>query len=694
MIFIPVISGILLGSIYGINYKESYIRPSTSLDGLSGEITAVITSVDYESEYLTTYTAKLMTFNGRKKEVKTVIELPSSCQADVNDLIKMNASLKLPSDEEERGFNEKEYYNSEGIFILCYGDDLEIIGYDRSIPSFFRSLSLDMSSKLRVCLGENNGGFISALILGKKELLPDRMNTSFRYLGISHILSVSGLHLAVLMAAVTFIASLFIPNRYILVLLTTLFSVAFVILVGAPPSAIRAAVMIFLTILAIASGRPSVGIHFLAVASFVISLTDPSLIFSASYLMSMGASLGIIVLGGPACSTVSKRILDRNGVIRTLGAMGMLVCITLSATLFTLPVVAYFFGEISVVSVPANLLFVPVCTVLIYLAALLLLFYSTPLCPLFTYAVSYISSLIDRLSYTLSLKLPEPASLTYPFITATVVLTVLTVLVFLLFLNKRRLTCLLVASFVLTSSYLAGYGIYSQNHKNDTSVICLNDGSNDFIMLCKDGQTLLIDISNGSSSSLSYAASLSQTKLHDASVDTLLLTHLHRNHITAVSKLADKTRVRQIYIPKPQDDDEGYFATALERVASDRGLELCYYDAQKDSVFDFNGCKLTVFGQDKIDRSVQPIHLIMLQGRKNLVYCGSGINDAPDLFSTLEGLCYGESYLWLGSHGPLIKRPIALPYTVNDTFVSNNNVNNGYLTSYPTLNGYMKIDLE
>ena len=690
VIFIPLLSGILLGSLWGQHYNEGYVKPSLELNGRKGEITAVITGVDYESEYLTVYRAKLMSFEGESVEVRTVIELPSSCEADVNDLVSAQAELRSPSDVAKRGFNEKEYYRSDGIYVLCFTEDLNVIGIDRSVPAFFRSRSEDMSAKLRVALGENNGGFISALILGKKELIPDRMNTSFRYLGISHVLSVSGLHLAVLMAAVIFIASYLVPNKSLIVILSAVFAISFVILVGAPPSSVRSAVMILLTILELASGRVSRGIHLLAIAALVIAFLDPSLLNSASYLLSMGASLGIIVLGGPSCSSISKRILDRNGVIRSLGAMAMMVCITLSAVLFTLPVIIRFFGEISILSVPANLLFVPICTVLLYLSALLLLFYGTPLCPLFTYPVSYASSLIDKLTYSLSLKLPSPASLCYSFVTVAIVLTAAAFLLFIIFLPKKRLTCLLVATAVFSSTYLIGYCIYDSSHSADTSVICLNEGKNDYIMLNKGGKTLLIDVSDGSSSSLYYASTLSATKLYDSSIDTLLLTHLHRNHISAVSRLADKTRVKQIYVPFPKSKDEGYFATALERVAADRELELCYYEPSSDTTFDFSGCRITVFRQDRIERSVQPIHLIMLEDRKRLIYCGGAINESEELLSELKDLLGGETHVILGIHGPIIKKPFDLDGPFYSVTVLAPDVNSLYCTDFPTVNGAIK----
>lgn len=689
IIFIPLLSGILLGGLWGHRYVEKQIEPALALDGRTGTATAVITSVDYESEYLTSFTAKLITLNGQKQDIITAIEVPYAANAKVNDLIRLTVTLSLPADTDTGGFNEKEYYFSEGINILCIGgDDLEVIGEDRSVPAFFRRMSDSASAKLTVALGETNGGFISALILGRKDLLPDRMETSFRYLGISHVLSVSGLHLAVLMTAVIFIATALLRNRYLVFLASTVFGISFVILVGAPPSAIRAAVMILISILATVTGRESFGIYTISYAALVISLIDPSKLFTASYLLSMGASLGIIVLGGPACSTISKRILDRNRLIRTLGAMGMLVCVTLSAVLFTLPVVKYFFGEISLLSVPANLLFVPICTVLLYLSAILILLYGTPIAPIATLPVSYIASLTDRLTYSLSLKLPEPISLNYSFATVSIVLTAVAAVLLLILMRKRGLTCLLVAAAVFASSYALGYGIYSRSHSSDTNVLCSVRGTNEYILLNKDGKTLLIDISDGSASNLYQAALLSRYELYDSSIDTLLLTHLHRKHISAVIRLADRGRLSQIYVPKPQSKEESYFSTAIERAAVDRDIQLCYYDPTRDTTFDFKGCHITLFRQDRIERSTQPIHLIMLQDRKRLVYCGGSVNDSRYLSEKLKSIIHGETYLWLGIHGPLIKKPLDINGPFYSVAASSSEVNDGYQTDHPTfING-------
>jgi competence protein ComEC len=114
------------------------------------------------------------------------------------------------------------------------------------------------------------------------------------------------------------------------------------------PSVLRAAAMAVVTLSATAAGRAVDGVRVLAIAVGALLLADPFLVRSVGFLLSSGASLGILLLAEP----IAERLPGPRLVRETAG-------VTLAAQIGTAPVLLPVFGSVSLVALPANLLAVP-----------------------------------------------------------------------------------------------------------------------------------------------------------------------------------------------------------------------------------------------------------------------------------------------------------------------------------------------
>ena len=230
-----------------------------------------------------------------------------------------------------------------------------------------------------------------------------------------------------------------------------------------------------------------------------------------------------------------------------------------------------------------------------------------------------------------------------------------------------------------------GYAFHYSSLRYEDTVIAVTFGNNDYLLLHSGGNTLLCDFSDGSYSKLASAASLSEKYCYDTSVDTLLLTHLHRKHVSSFARLADNVRLRQLILPSPQDEEEYAFAQALIEKAEERGIEVILYPSEEEAVLLFDDCRLRIAPLTYLDRSVQPMHLVRIEGEDVFTYIGSS---SPEWLSpsTYEG-----SILWLGMHGPNIKKPLAISLDPKAVFVSSEEVNEGYGSDYEVIDGYCKV---
>jgi competence protein ComEC len=193
-------------------------------------------------------------------------------------------------------------------------------------------------------------------VVGDEEGIDAATEEDFRRAGLSHLLAVSGQNVALLaLLAMPLLALLGMPLRTRLAWVLGLIA-AYVPLTGAGPSIQRAGVMGALSVLATLAGRRSSRLYALAVAAILTLAIDPGIASDAGWQLSFAAVLGILFLAGPLAAAFGSRTAG-GGALGALLAEG--AALTVSATLATAPLIAYRFGELSTVSLLANLLVLP-----------------------------------------------------------------------------------------------------------------------------------------------------------------------------------------------------------------------------------------------------------------------------------------------------------------------------------------------
>ncbi len=190
-------------------------------------------------------------------------------------------------------------------------------------------------------------GLYLGFVVGDRRGVDQATDARFEAAGLTHLLAVSGENVAFVLAAAGPIAA---PVRLHGRAFAALGVIGFFATVTRfEPSVLRASAMAGLAAVAQASGRPASGLRLLALATAGLVLVDPFLVWSVGFRLSVGASLGILLLARP--------ITDRCPGPRWLSeALG----VTTAAQLGVAPVAIPVFGSIPLAALPANLLVAPV----------------------------------------------------------------------------------------------------------------------------------------------------------------------------------------------------------------------------------------------------------------------------------------------------------------------------------------------
>jgi competence protein ComEC len=196
------------------------------------------------------------------------------------------------------------------------------------------------------------GGLSLALLLGVRDTLDTEFAQMYRDAGCSHILALSGMHLAILSSIIAFFLKKPLGLRAAAVL-GALLIILYVILVGPQPSLVRAALMYLLGTLAILGALPRRPLLFLALAFLLQIIQDPPSGYTLSFILSYLALTGILVPG----EVIGELF---RGKLPPAAAQGLAA--SLGAFVATGAVTVFFFGVLRPLGILAGLFIVPLTT--------------------------------------------------------------------------------------------------------------------------------------------------------------------------------------------------------------------------------------------------------------------------------------------------------------------------------------------
>ena len=209
---------------------------------------------------------------------------------------------------------------------------------------------------------------VRALLIADMAEISPSVRETFAAAGLSHMLSVSGLHVGLIAAAILLVAQAVGAGRSRAEIVTVAATAVYVILIGAPLPAVRSALMLGAVSLSRLTQRPTSAWATLAIGAG-LPLADPSAVADVGYQLSVVGMVALVSAGA-----LGKRW-EWLGAGGWRGTLYRSLVASLVATLFTAPLVAAVFGRISLVAPLTNLVAVPVMAVLqpmLFLGALLL----------------------------------------------------------------------------------------------------------------------------------------------------------------------------------------------------------------------------------------------------------------------------------------------------------------------------------
>ncbi len=291
------------------------------------------------------------------------------------DRLQINGKLETPPQLED--FDYADYLSHEGIYATMLYPQIELLytGQGYAPLQWIYSLRKGMAHTLSKILPQPQASLAQGIVLGVRGSIPADAQDAFSQTGTAHLLAISGLHLGIVAGLMLAIGMRLFGKRYYLYVWLALMAVwLYALLSGMHPPVIRGAIMASVFLSAELLGRQRSAFTALAFAAAIMVALNPQILFTASFQMSFLAMAGIIGifprLQGWGENILSSRLERHQSALRLASLVNDSFCVTLAAVIAIWPIVAYHFGIVSLVSLPATFLCLPVLPVIITVGGL------------------------------------------------------------------------------------------------------------------------------------------------------------------------------------------------------------------------------------------------------------------------------------------------------------------------------------
>lgn len=441
-------------------------------------------------------------------------------------------------------FDYKQYLERKGIFKVLKIEKINTVKYDFSsiykrVLNFRTNLIRNISNNIKF----NEKGYFEALIYGDKTNMFKDDIEDYRKLGISHLLAISGLHIATLVMLVYKILKIFSVNKNLIDKIIFITLPIYSIFAGLSASVIRATLMILIFLLLKRKHIDS--IKSLIIVFLITTFYKPYFIYDIGFQFSFFITFSILM---------SKSFIEssNNKILKIFK-------VSLIAWLASFPINLFNFYNISFISIFSNIIFVPYFTLIIFpliLVSYLIFMLSSKvfefICIPILNGAFYVQNILERIFDYLNLEVILGKQNEY---VATIIVILILAIIF--YVNKGNykkiiyLSASIIALILINNNFLKeelyeklninGQNVYYLTTSNNNILINTSNNSNNFYKDFRKKENNY-DIINEYNNLLAYDAK--------NSIEFLIITKTKLRDIGYARNLIGKDKVKKLYIPE------------------------------------------------------------------------------------------------------------------------------------------------
>jgi len=300
------------------------------------------------------------------------------------DRILLEGKLHKPYNfSSKANFSYRDYLSRRGIYYILSvkkNADIRILGHGQG--NYFKAKSLRLRDYLKNILSENltdnEAGIMQAILLGDRTWIPKPVRTLFVQTGTAHILAISGLHIGIVAGLFMLWMKIMPISRQGQLGCMIVLLIGYAFLTGGRPSVVRATIMMIVLLISYMIEKEPDSINTLSFAAFIILTANPLNIFDIGFQLSFVCVFSIIYLNSQlkrrrSAGSSHKRIWIEGASFERYGSyIVQSLYISLAIWIGVAGFIAYYFGIITPITILANLLIIPLISIIVPLGFCLL----------------------------------------------------------------------------------------------------------------------------------------------------------------------------------------------------------------------------------------------------------------------------------------------------------------------------------
>jgi competence protein ComEC len=281
---------------------------------------------------------------------RLLVWMPPGIEVGSGDRLRVRTEVELAEDFD--GFAYRDYLARQGIGAIARAREAEVVADARGPAAVLAGLRASLLDGLNSIVPEPEAALGAGILLGVRASIAPEINDSFATAGLTHVVAISGWNIAIVAGLVAAMAR---PlerrpgGRWTSATVAVATVALYVVLTGASPSVVRAALMAGCMLVARLGGSRAHAASALELAALLMLLVAPAVLWDVGFQLSLLATAGLIWFG----ASVERRLPGWPGWIREP------IALTLAAQITTLPVILVNFERLSLVAPVANVLVVP-----------------------------------------------------------------------------------------------------------------------------------------------------------------------------------------------------------------------------------------------------------------------------------------------------------------------------------------------
>jgi competence protein ComEC len=553
-------------------------------------------------------------------------------------------------------FDYQKYLVSKEIsgLINCYNvNEIKVFnGESNNYKNIIFETRKAIDKRIKQLHSPTTAALLKGLLLADRGDVDFETREMFVNSGVIHVLAVSGLHVGFIVLIFLFLFTRL--NIYLRYIFTIVGLLLFVVITNSPPSVFRASIMSIIVIISLLSNRSYNTINALAFAAFVLLIINPNELFNPGFQLSFSAVLSIVIIYPRIKSLLNGFIINKyiKGVLLFMG-------VSLSAQIGTLPFTLIYFNKLSVISLLANLVVIPLIGVIVGIGIFTLTVSSFWSWLTIVYASAndfFAFLLFEFVRLTGSLKFSFIPIYKFSLIDGIIFYLIAAFALYFWKYFKSALAKIVFLLFVVANFYLF---ISFDNNKllpdGKLSVVTIDIGQGDGILIkFPNNKTALIDAGNATpyfDNGKSVISPLLK-RLGIEKIDYAFVSHVDSDHYKGFFSLIKEGFIKRII--KPKIDSTLQRDIVFEKFIKENGIKIDYYSK---SILNFGNARLymlndtTNFKYNLLNVNDKSGIIKLVHGNNEILFVGDAGIKTEELLVNDYGEFLQSDILKAGHHG-------------------------------------------